>query len=98
MILHIFGEEIKVNEVEHLMINQGLYGYYKPHDKEIYIDKSLKGYKKDQTLLHEMIHATLDVLGFVNTTLSHDVEEMIAENISKAILKNSQVKWNKQLK
>lgn len=84
----IFGRKIRVKKIKDLGKNHGLAGYFDPVKKEIAIDSSLKGDDYNSTLIHEMIHSIFDRVGIVQTRLSHDTHEMIAENVANAIVEN----------
>lgn len=95
MELVIFGQNIKVSYKKNL-INNGVAGSYNTSTKEIEIDKSLKGKEFNQVLLHELIHAVFDRLGLINTNVSHELEEIICDNVATAISENAKLVWNKK--
>jgi len=78
--LTIFGTKIKV--VKDDLIVHGILGKYSPTEQTIYIDKSLRGKEFISTLMHEIGHATFHVLGYHQTTLTLDMEELIVDNLS----------------
>ena len=84
----IFGQKIRVKKIKGLGEKQGLAGFYDPFKKEIAIDASLKGDAFMQTLLHELVHAVMDRVGISQTRTSHDVHEMVAENVATALVEN----------
>lgn len=94
MKLKVFGKDVQVIE-EAGLIDQGMYGFYHAIDKNIKIDKKLKGNKKNHTLLHELFHASLDRLGFNNTSLSTDMEELIVDNLAQVLLDNLEIRWKR---
>jgi hypothetical protein len=92
MKLKVFGESIPVKVIKNLK-DQGILGKYDSKNKEISICSSTKASDKDQVLLHELTHCVIDVLGLYNAQLSHDLEEILADNISKAITDNFRLTW-----
>jgi Zn-dependent peptidase ImmA (M78 family) len=99
MQFNVYGQKIIVKKIKNLR-STGAYGTYNPKTKQIEIDASLKGELLVHTLLHELIHALCDRLGYHNAMLSHDLEELIADNIPSMLLENFTVKrkCNKQRK
>lgn len=93
MILKVFGCDVEVIFEDNLMNEKNLYGYYHPKNKIIKIDSSLKGKNKNHTLCHELFHAVFDRLGFHNTSLSLDMEELIVDNLSQVLIENMDIKW-----
>lgn len=90
----VFGKDIVVEKKKGLLAKEQL-GEYKLDEKKIVIDSTLKGEELIYTYLHELIHATADRLGWHNTSLTHDFEEILADNIPRMILENFEVKCKK---
>ena len=63
----------------------GAMGMYNIPEKTIYIDKNLKGDEFKKTLVHEMGHAMVYILGLNNASLSMDLEEILVDNFSNMI-------------
>lgn len=80
----IFGQKIKLRKEKDLGRTRGLAGYFDPMNKEIVIDADLKGRDLLQTLIHEVNHAVAHRVGLVQTRISHDAHEFIAENMATA--------------
>lgn len=74
----IYGKKVPIKRTD--LIKDGVEGICK--DTHIEIDKSLKGDEYTSTLLHEMIHYITHRIGINQTSLSHDMHELIAESIS----------------
>lgn len=92
---NVLGNFIEVKKVKNLVNTQLIYGCYNPREKLIQIDAGLKGMQRDHTLIHELIHATLHRIGFENTGLLPELEELIADNIARSITENAKIKWIK---
>ncbi len=56
--------------------------------KTIYLDKSQTDIEKISTLIHEMGHAVFFESAINLTTIHHDVEEILVEQIAKTITNN----------
>ena len=67
-------------------------GCYDPHNFVIKINNELskKGLEKQllATILHEEGHALLDLLGFNQTSLSLDMQELIVENYANFLVEH----------
>jgi uncharacterized protein YjaZ len=88
--LAIFGQKIKV---EKSILDPGIGGL--SHAKGlIQISSQLKKDEVTQVLLHEMVHSIFFRLS-IYQNVSLDMEEMIAEGISKAIVENFELKPKK---
>lgn len=88
----VFGKKIKIIKVKKLMEQKLACGIYNPRHKTIEVDTALKGDDLLHTYLHEIIHATVDRLGLHNAQLSHDLEEILAENIPMVLIENFNIK------
>lgn len=64
---------------------QDAMGLFVPSTFEIFIDKTLKGDDLAHTVLHEEFHAVWDRLGLGNTEISHDIQELIVDGLSKFV-------------
>ena len=91
MILQVFGWKIKVTNSTQIN-NMGEYSY---KDKEIKIHSKYKGKQRDIILCHELVHCVVHRLGLNNAELSHDLEEILADNIATAINENADLKWKR---
>jgi len=58
------------------------------HSKTIEVNKTLEKRLLHITLLHEMFHAYVRRSGIYNGMLSHDMEEIIADQFSTVICEN----------
>jgi len=63
-------------------------GQFVPTKNCIEIDSTILDEKHDGTLLHELIHAVTHNTGLIHTSISTDMWEIIAHEISEAISKN----------
>lgn len=60
--------------------------------EEIEIDSSLEGDDSLQTEIHEFFHAVNERLGFIQTSISEDLWEIIIDNYARALIENYEVK------
>lgn len=90
---NVLGSFVEVKKVKNLLNDKFIYGRYNSIERTIQIDASLKGMQKDHVLIHELIHATLHRIGFENTGLLPELEELIADNIARTITENAKIKW-----
>lgn len=82
--LKIFGKTVKVKMDDLSQYN--LAGQYSYETDEITIDNKCPD--KFQCLGHEMVHAVWHRLGMNQTTISLDIQEMLAEGIATALYEN----------
>ena len=84
--LNVFGKKVEVKVLKGLR-EQGVEGLFIPAKWSILVN--LEQSKEDavKTLLHELTHAMIHRTG-INQSLSHDLEEVIAENVSTVICEN----------
>jgi hypothetical protein len=66
---------------------EGELGSTQPLKRLIQIEKSLSEDLRWETFLHEFCHAVLDEIGFENTSLDDDIEELIVGNIGPQIFR-----------
>ena len=92
MVLNIFGKKIKVLKKKKLAENHNAYGAYIPDQNLIVIDAGLVGNAYLQTVIHETIHAILDRSGICQGLVNEQLEEIICENISTAMMENFKIK------
>lgn len=88
MTLNIFGMSISVLKDKNLSTNYGLRGVFYPVEKKIVIDNNMSGPDFLQTLVHELIHVVIFRVGIDQTKISEDLEEVLCESISTAVLEN----------
>lgn len=91
MKLSIFGMEVPIKTEKGMRERFGRLGQYNSDSKTIVLDANLGPKDKMSTLLHECIHAYVDRMG-VYTAISGQFEEILAEQISKLILENFNVR------
>lgn len=87
--LKVLGKRIKV--VFRDMTEENVCGHYLYAKGLIEINNTLDLETQQITLLHELIHAVFDRSGVHSANVSHDIEEIIADQISKVILENFKV-------
>lgn len=75
-------------------------GEFCPTTWMIKIKKSLPPDERLHTLIHEIGHAVVMRTGLKQSELSHDVEEVLVENIATSIMENFEVhfRWSKSYK
>ena len=91
MILNVFGIRVVVTPKEGLMTEHGCRGIYYPGSGKLIHDPLLKGKDKLQCILHEVIHSVICRVGIDQAKMSHDLEEILCESISVAMVEN----WKK---
>jgi len=84
--LRIFGQDITVQMSKDLISKEDACGMADYAKKIIRLDKSLQGEDRTQTLLHEVFHIVLARVGLNQTSLPHDLEELIVENLATAVV------------
>lgn len=87
--LDVFGAKIPVKKED--LSEVPVYGYFRSDTMEITIDKKLKGQTELHTLLHELVHALLHRTG-VTQAISHDVNEIISENVATTMVENFEIR------
>lgn len=88
MIRKIFGKDYPV--IKKALKAQNLEGYFTGDVLEI--EETLTGAEETQTELHEFFHAVNERLGFVQTSISEDLWELIVENYARALVENYEIK------
>ena len=91
--LDILGKKITIEKKT--LKDRGVYGLC--FLTRIEIDDSLKGDDLKITVCHEIAHAVLLRLGFENTSLPHELEELIVDNIAKVLVENKMIKIPRNL-
>ena len=79
----LFGTKVKIKQIN--LDGTGVAGYYQHEKRLIALSHRLKGEELALTLAHEIVHATVAILGLNQCQLSMDLEEMLCENIPQAI-------------
>ena len=92
----VFGKKIEVKKVSKLMETRSATGVYNLREKSITVDSRLKGDELMHTYMHELIHAMVDRIGLHNCDLSHDLEEILADNILEMLLENFDIRCKKK--
>jgi len=78
--------------VKDLKSSEGAHGICKSEEKIIQINETDNIKLFVQTLLHELCHAVFSESAIHETSVHEDVEEIIVEQISKAIVANFKIK------
>lgn len=84
--LKVLGKKIKV--VFRDMTEENVCGHYLYTQGLIEINNTLDPLTQQVTLLHELVHAVFDRAGIHSANISHDIEEIIADQVSKVVLEN----------
>lgn len=84
--LEVLGKKIKV--VQRDMTEENVCGHYVYSDGLIEINNKIPKETQEVTLVHELIHAVFYRAGIHNAKVSHDIEEIICDQISKVITEN----------
>jgi len=90
--LTIFGKHVPVVRTKNLLQDENAFALFHRDKFFIEIDSSLTGNIYYTTLLHELIHSVVQRAGVYQSGLSHEIEEILAEQISVAIVENFKVK------
>lgn len=85
--LNIFGKKIPVKVIKNLKSDQSVHGLYSTFKKIILIAEDQTKDEAIMTLIHEIVHGIFDRAG-LNQAISHELEEIIAEQISVVINEN----------
>lgn len=90
MKLKIFGKDCKVKLVKG-MKEQGYLGLFYPDKFEIHIDATLKGEEYYSVLVHECFHGLFHRVGFNQTRIPIDVQELLAESVATMFTENFKI-------
>jgi Zn-dependent peptidase ImmA (M78 family) len=85
--LNVLGQKVAVKIKP--CLNPMNCGEYHFDTKDIYIDPSAEN--KFSIYVHEMVHAIFDRSGLNQTQTSHDVQEILCENIATVLTENFKV-------
>lgn len=77
------------------MTQENVCGHYIYDKKLIEINNKLDKETQAITLMHEVIHSTFHRSGIHNAKVSHDAEEIIADQIAKVLVENFDFKLKK---
>ncbi len=83
--IYVFGNKVNIRRLD--LSKHGIYGCFNAVTNEILIDKDLKGDKLSDTLCHEIFHAIAHYGGCRQANLSHDLEEILAEQTANTFTK-----------
>jgi hypothetical protein len=83
--VNIFGKKVTFHYFKNAELDQ-LDGFFDPVEFKIHINK--KSPDKMPIYLHEIIHCVLHRVGLNQTSLTSDLQEIIAENISCFLVEN----------
>ena len=90
--LKVFGRVWTV-KVKERLADTGADGLTLKQEKELWLDSDLKGKEQMQTLLHEFVHAVFVESGLDQTSIRGDLEEIVAEQVSQALVDNFNIKF-----
>lgn len=85
---NVFGQPIKMNLKKGPLTDEygrQLAGFFDPQKNTILVDNSLPEDQLIKTIIHELGHALLFRLGLPQTSLPHDLHELIVEGYSNFI-------------
>ena len=88
MKLNVFGLKVTVSAQPNLMSEHGCRGIYQPSTGKMIYDPTLKHKDLLQTVIHEVIHAVICRVGIEQARMSEDMEEIICESVSVALVEN----------
>lgn len=95
----VFGKKIKFEIVDGLAKAHGVYAWFIPDKWKIQIDKKAHEGNHDEfvaTIIHEFCHTVFLRCG-LKQAVGHDLEEVIIENISRALVENFSIKPKKNI-
>ena len=92
----IFGRTVPV-KVDPRLVESDVLGIYDPVRKEILIKPGLTGQLHLETVIHEFFHATWDRMGFNQTSVHSDLQELLSENLTIALIENFKVQYDGKL-
>jgi len=90
--LTIFGKHVPIVRTKDLLKTHEAFAMFHRDKFFIEIDSSLKGNIYYISLIHELIHSVVQRSGVYQAGLSHELEEVLAEQISVAIVENFKLK------
>lgn len=90
--LTIFGKHVPIVRTKDLLKTHEAFAMFHRDKFFIEIDHSLKGNIYYISLIHELIHSVVQRSGVYQAGLSHELEEVLAEQISVAIVENFKLK------
>lgn len=91
MTIDVFGLRVPV-KIKDIGVEDD--GDYCPLTKIIRVSNRLSGKDLDSTILHELLHAFLDRLGF-SIVLKEDVEELLVRNLESFLMEKYDMKLKK---
>lgn len=96
--IDILGETVEIKRVKDLKDedNNHCDGLWSFENLTIEIDSTLKGNRFKKVFLHEYGHAVLAILGFENTNLKSETEEIMVDNFARDIVKNFNISFKNQ--
>jgi|JI8StandDraft_2_1071088.scaffolds.fasta_scaffold391081_2 hypothetical protein len=90
--VNIFGKHVPIVRTVNLAVDHNVLGQFHRDKFFIEIDNSLTGDELMLTQIHECIHALIQRAGLYQTGLSHELEEIIAEQVSIMLVENFTLK------
>ena len=90
--LTIFGKHVPIVRTKDQLKTHEAFAMFHRDKFFIEIDHSLKGHIYYVSLIHELIHSVVQRSGIYQAGLSHELEEILAEQISVAIVENFKLK------
>lgn len=96
--LNVFGKEVPIVRTKNLAIEHNVMGQFHRDKFFIEIDHSLSENDFMLTLLHELCHSLVQRAGLYQSGLPHEIEEIIAEQMSIAITENFTLKPKRRKK
>ena len=84
--LKVLGKKVKVKFRD--MTEENVCGHYVYAENLIEINNKMNLETQQITLIHELIHATFFRAGILNAKVSHDIEEVICDQVAKVITEN----------
>jgi len=99
----VFGQTVRVFETSDKVEKHGfdpehVNGVFDPEHNIIVLKSNLKHREKFRIFLHEVGHALLSRLGMHNTTLGHNLEELIVDSYATLLVEAFEIELKHKLK
>lgn len=83
--LNVFGQKIKIS---HKKMDEDYLGLFYPAENRIEINVNCPKEKLEETIIHELFHATFKRSALDQCHISSDAQEIIVEQFAKVICEN----------
>lgn len=84
----VFGKECKIKSTE---IDSNFLGLFYPREFKIDMSKNCPPDLYEYVLIHELIHAVFERSSLNQCNISHDVQEIVCDQVSKFLNENFKI-------